>query len=243
MSKPLCAVSIHDVMPQTLSRCEDLFDLCTQQAITPVTLLVVPGQHWTAADLVRLRAMLSSGAVLAGHGWQHQVDRAQLRGPLAHLHSLLMSGDVAEHLALDSDAIAALIRRCHGWFAAQGLPEPALYVPPAWAMGRISRTALAALPFSLYEYFGGVYAVDAKAFRASPVAGFEAAGWRVPVVGAWNALARRRAMLAGQWRISLHPDDLSLGLRHQLRQLLQTVERPVCYSDLLADDGCPLHLA
>ena len=230
---PLCAVSIHDVMPETLSQCEELFGLCQQQHIKPITLLVVPGKPWSVSDLARLRTMLASGGVLAGHGWSHHIDTASLRGIGPKLHSLLISKDVAEHLVLDEVGIAALIHRCHHWFEANHLPAPSLYVPPAWAMGRLGRTALNDLPFSQYEYFAGVYFATSGHFVRSPVVGFEAtSAWRAHAVGAWNRLARLRAERVGQWRISLHPEDLSLGLQSQLRDFLRAPGVAVDYAEL-----------
>ena len=233
-ASPLCAVSIHDVMPATLSQCEALFALCQTRGIRPVTLLIVPGQPWADDDLRRLRHMLAAGAVAAGHGWTHQIDTRQLRGLGPRLHSVLMSKDVGEHLLLDAAGIAALIARCYDWFSANALPAPTLYVPPAWAMGRISRAALQGLPFSQYEYFAGVYDSAQARFEPSPVVGFEAVSpWRAHVVGAWNRLARARAQRGGRWRISLHPQDLSLGLSAQLRRFLSEVEQPVDYTALM----------
>ncbi|MCB1755563.1 MAG: polysaccharide deacetylase family protein [Gammaproteobacteria bacterium] len=234
MRSPRCAVSIHDVMPETLSRCEKLFAQCQRCDITRVTLLVVPGRTWIPDDIERLKNLLSRGAVLAGHGWRHRIDTSDLRGFAPCLHSLLMSRNVAEHLVLDENGIDALIRRCHAWFVEHDLPEPALYVPPAWAMGKIARGRLDELPFRFYEYFSGVYDSDRRCFVRSPVVGFEADSfWRAGVVGGWNSLSRRLAGLSGQWRISLHPDDLSLALHGQLQDFLRDVENPVTYTDLM----------
>ena len=63
------------------------------------------------------------------------------------------------------DGVIELMQQCYDWFAASRLPQPALYVPPAWAMGAIGRTRLAADgPFRLYELFGGVFDAGAREY-------------------------------------------------------------------------------
>ncbi len=57
------------------------------------------------------------------------------RSAYHRLHAALISRDVAEHLSRPAHELVALVHRCHGWFAAHGLPAPTLYVPPAWALG------------------------------------------------------------------------------------------------------------
>ncbi len=136
---PRALISIHDVMPETREQVSQILALLPQgpQAIT---LLVVPGSNWQTADLDWLHQLQQQGYPLAGHGWLH---RCEPPISLYHrLHSLLLSRRVAEHLSLSASGIDALIRNCHQWF---------LDVPPAWAMGSISRAQLAAMPFRLFE--------------------------------------------------------------------------------------------
>jgi hypothetical protein len=45
------------------------------------------------------------------------------------------------------DESLGLMRRCHGWFADNGLSSPTLYVPPAWALGDLGCRHLCGLPF------------------------------------------------------------------------------------------------
>jgi hypothetical protein len=165
-------VSVHDVMPETLVRVQHLLDLCAVINPGPVTLLVVPGRAWDASGIKRLHAWQAQGHRLAGHGWVHRVERF---GGLGHrLHGLLISRRVAEHLALDADGIARLIRRCHSWFADQGLGPPDLYVPPAWALGSIPPRNLARLPFTRYEVLSGVRDAATTRLRPLPLLGYEA---------------------------------------------------------------------
>jgi predicted deacetylase len=212
--------SIHDVMPETLDRVEAIFSRLSGQGMGPVTLLVVPGRSWQSSDLDRLRGLVERGAELAGHGWVHEVE--SIRGVKHRLHSALISKRVAEHLALDAGGCIDLMQRCHAWFSQHGLPEPALYVPPAWAMGPVRRSALEDLPFERFETIAGVYDARRREFRRLPLLGFEVeAGWQRVLVGRWNAVNLAWGRRADRpIRLGVHPNDLSLLLSDQLERLI-----------------------
>ena len=129
------------------------------------------------------------GFVLAGHGWHHKTQRID---SWSHrIHSALLSRDVAEHLALDDDTILALMNRCHRWFCEHGFHPPDLYVPPAWAMGRISNNRLSDSPFRYFEMTSGLF--DSQSMRRVnlPLAGFEAdTVSRATFLRGWNRLNR-----------------------------------------------------
>ncbi len=229
---PEVLVSIHDLMPQTMPAVRETIALLEQHRVSPVTLLVVPGTGWGSADIDELRALQRAGYRLAGHGWRHEV--ARIRRPYHRLHSLLISRQVAEHLDLDTDGIIDLIRRCHHWFADHGLEPPALYVPPAWAMGRVSAVQLIEeTPFGLYEDFNGVLDARSGCYHPIPMLGYEAdRAIRVPIIRAWNALNRWRGTRSGRLRIGLHPYDLGLRLGSQLARDLATYPSAIDYQAL-----------
>ncbi|EIC23111.1 polysaccharide deacetylase family protein [Thiorhodovibrio frisius] len=224
-SDPLSLVSVHDVMPETLTVIERTLETLSSLNVGPVTLLVVPGRDWSAADLTRLHALAQQGHELAAHGWRHQAERI---GGLYHrLHALFLSRTVAEHLALDADGIMALLKRSQDWFIQQGFPPPALYVPPAWAMGAITRARLSAEgPFARYEVFGGIYEAATQEWRPTPMLGYEAdTPARVLPLKLWNALNRRRARAAEVIRIGIHPHDLDYALAGDLKADLKRFDR------------------
>lgn len=209
-------VSIHDVMPETLGAVQACLDECHRQDVRRVHLLVVPGRGWSAAQLQQLRTWVSEGCVLAGHGWLHHCD--VIDRPYHRLHSALMSRNVAEHLALDAKGIAALMKRCHDWFAIEQLPQPSLYVPPAWALGSIGRRRLCATGFGFVETVRGVKDLRAEQWKLGPLLGYEAdTPLRSRVLSAWNRANRRAAVLHGTVRIGIHPHDLELPLGEELR--------------------------
>jgi len=55
--EPCLIASVHDVMPETLSRVEHLTARLENAGLQPVLLLVVPGRNWQEADLARLRTL------------------------------------------------------------------------------------------------------------------------------------------------------------------------------------------
>lgn len=213
-------LSIHDVMPETLSRVGAILDDCRRQGWPPATLLVVPGRDWQPDAIDQLRRWHAQGHALAAHGWFHHAHR--VRGLRHRLHSALISRDAAEHLALGRKAIATLMQASHDWFASHDLPAPSLYVPPAWALGDIDRASLRQLPFQHIEVTAGVIDVASGKLEAQPLIGFEAdTGLRARALDAWNrgqiALARRSGRTL---RVGIHPHDPELAMASQLQAIL-----------------------
>ena len=221
---------MHDVMPETLALTDGILKRLHSAGLDLATLLVVPGCNWQTNDLDQLRRFCEAGAELAGHGWTHRADTPR---DLKHrLHSLFISRNAAEHLSLSTEEIAALIRRCHDWFGERDLPQPDLYVPPAWAMGRVPQALLDQLPFCRYETLAGVYDSATRIFTPSPMVGYETDTWlRALPVRAWNALNRAAAGRRRPLRVAIHPRDFELKLAGDLEQLIAAGGRALSYRD------------
>lgn len=215
-------VSIHDVMPDTLDRVAALVERVRAQGHTAVTLLVVPGCAWQPPQIEQLQRWQAEGLELAAHGWFH---RTQVRGLYHRVHSRLISGTVAEHLALDSDGIAALMNASAQWFPDHGLAPPTTYVPPAWALGALPRQRLGALPFHRVEVTSGLVETRSGHLHRLPLAGFEAVNRPTAVfLRGWNAWQTRRARTTGRpLRVGIHPYDPELRLADQLHHTLATI--------------------
>ena len=221
-------ISIHDVMPHTLTQTEAIVDRLHDAGLHVVTLLVVPGKDWSPERLERLGTLLDRGAVAAGHGWTHRADT--IRGLYHQVHSAVLSRDAAEHLSLKPSEIRALIDRCYTWFEQHGLDAPALYVPPAWAMGPISKKELDQLPFVRYEVLSGVYDSIDRRFRCSPMIGFEAdTRFRSIACRAWNRANLAAAGNRHPVRVAIHPGDFSLMLADDLARMIDAGGRALGY--------------
>lgn len=218
-------------MPETLALTGGILERLHGAGLGLATLLIVPGRGWQTDDLEQLRRFCQAGAELAGHGWTHRADPPR---DLKHrLHSLLISRNAAEHLSLSGEQISELIRRCHHWFSAHELPQPELYVPPAWAMGSVPRAVLDKLPFRRYETLAGIYDTTTHRFTRSPMVGYETDTWlRALPVRAWNALNSAVAGRERPLRVAIHPHDFQLRLSGDLERLIQAGGRALSYREL-----------
>jgi len=218
-------VSIHDLMPHTLDRVGRIIDWLEARGVPPATLLVVPGRPWTEREIDRIRGWSEAGHPLAGHGWLHET---RPRKFVHRIHAALISRNVAEHLALDSKGVLDLIVRSREWFLRQRLPDPELYVPPAWALGPLSLRDQAAVPYRMIETTRGLLfptGAPRPRFESLPLAGYEAdTAWREGFLRRWNAHQAATSVRRGRpLRISIHPHDLELRLADQLEAQLAAV--------------------
>ncbi|NJN48277.1 MAG: hypothetical protein HC808_19370, partial [Candidatus Competibacteraceae bacterium] len=82
----------------------------------------------------QLRKWASAGIELAGHGWRHVISNW---GGIRHrLHGLVLSRNVAEHLALSPPEIMALLEANFRWFMDHDLPAPRIYCAPGLGDGQ-----------------------------------------------------------------------------------------------------------
>lgn len=213
--------SIHDVWPETLAPVEELLAWIQRHQQGPVMLLVTPGKPWREADLDRLRRWQSQGHPLAAHGWHHRA--REVTGWSHRLHSTMISRGLAEHLALESREIVELVHRSFEWFAENDLPAPRWYVPPAWAMGRLTREQWTTLPCRFFETLSGVYDNHTGRRWWLPLTGFEAdTRGRAFFLSLFNAANLSLSRLTGRpARLAIHPHDLSYRLGEKLRRFLQ----------------------
>jgi hypothetical protein len=234
MPQATCLASLHDVMPETWTEVNEILAWLKERNVPPVTLLVVPGRQWSSDQIRQLRAWADEGHPLAAHGWYHHVER--IRGLRHRLHATLISRNVAEHLVLNSDEILGLLKRSKNWFSEQGLPTPELYVPPAWALGPISKGNLRKAPYSCIEVTRGLIRPDKLSKLKLPLTGFEAdTALREAFLRRWNARAVKQAKRTGRpLRLSIHPYDLQLRVADQLETIVQLEWRYLRYEQALS---------
>ena len=232
MSSITALISVHDVMPETFSEVEYCLQQLNHIAPEKITLLVVPGKLWSEAQIHQLHVWQQQGFQLAAHGWEH---RCKTPANLHHkLHSLLISRNVAEHLSCSEQELKQLLARSHDWFVDNDFQSPIIYVPPAWAMGRFSKSALIDSPFRIYENLHSVIDLKNNQQYTLPLLGFEADNVLRAVflrgfnrINWWLAKYQKRPL-----RIGIHPFDFNYHIANQLSQFLHADIHAIAYDEI-----------
>lgn len=221
-------------MPQHMGKVSAILQGLPAPCRKNLLLLIVPGLDWRKEQIACLRTWRQQGHILAGHGWLHQASGP--RNLYHRIHGALISRNAAEHLSLSEPEIEDMIRRNFQWFADKDLGAPDYYVPPAWAMGRISRRRLRQLPYRFYETTSGLYDCRLNRFTCLPLTGYEADNFfREHSLRLWNQLNIIACSSRRPVRISIHPNDFSLRLAQSLRRHLKAVNQTVHYHALATD--------
>ncbi|MFW5731227.1 MAG: polysaccharide deacetylase family protein [Desulfonatronovibrionaceae bacterium] len=213
-------ISIHDIFPQSLKQTASIVDFADRHGLGPLILLISPGFAWKAGEVEVLQKLCARGHIPAGHGWDHDIQG--FKGFYHRLHGLILSRRQAEHLALEPGELKAMIGKCYSWFSRHKLPAPDLYVPPAWAMGRLTRQDLQKLPFRWYETLTGIYDSHRDIFYNLPLMGFQAdTALRKVFLNIFNRSSLAAGgILSRPVRVALHPFDFQLRLGNFLRDML-----------------------
>lgn len=224
-------VSIHDVMPNTLGRVLMLLEKMQHLENRYITLLIVPGLEWSREHLDTLHRLEEEQYTFAGHGWKHKTNH--ISGFYHRLHSALISRNAAEHLSLSREEINRLMEDCYQWFKTNSFTPPDMYVPPAWAMGNISKEDLNSAPFRYFENTSGF--MDSKSGKqlTLPLVGFEADNAiRRVSLAFWNGMNVILGSEKRPVRVSVHPYDAELMLQNSLGNTLKRVTRAIDYHAL-----------
>ena len=223
-------VSIHDATPQNLDDIESIIQILQNQFdINKICILVIPGLNWNEIQLQRLRSWQKDGLEIAAHGWNH---KAQDKKSFYHkIHSILMSANCAEHLSKKRQEIVKIIRHSYNWFIINDFKKPLLYVPPAWALGKITKQDLDRLAFTHYECTTGM--VHNKKYCFLPLLGFKEKTY----IGAmlrrfFNSLNYFMAYFTGSIRIAIHPKDFTLYLKKDIEKYLSRSSEAVLLYEL-----------
>ena len=131
-------ISIHDVSPKNLDKIKSIINFLQNQfQINKICILVIPGLNWNKKQIQKLQSWQHDGIEIAAHGWKH---RAQNKKSFYHkIHSLIISANCAEHLSKNRQEIIDIVKRSYSWFIDNGFKKPTLYVPPSWALGKITK--------------------------------------------------------------------------------------------------------
>ena len=224
--------SLHDVCPDSFDLAETIVERLSVAGVHPLCILIIPSGDWAPRQLDALRRWERDGHTLAGHGWSHR--SAPPRTIHHRLHSFFFSRDAAEHLGRTNAELQEIIQLGARWFASVGLTAPALYVPPAWAIGELPLRSFSETPYRWVETLTGIYSVRAHRFTRLPLVGFEAdTRFRARALRGLNGMNRLVARAAGRpIRIAIHPHDFELLLADDLAQLVRGAHRVVSLASL-----------
>lgn len=231
-------ITLHDVMPGRLDEIEYCLGRLDEAGIQQCYLLVVPGRSWSVADHRRLITWADKGHILVAHGWYHQAKTVS--GLYHKLHSLVLSKDVAEHMALAEDEVIGLMQRSRDWFDSHGYPSPDYYVPPAWALGKISAGRLGETGFTYVETTSSIFHLPSRQRRRLPLLGFETDHrLQAHLLGLSNLVNLQLTKLMSYIslgtpviRFSLHPADYKLLLAPTIDRYLSQLQ-PILLTDQL----------
>lgn len=226
-------LSVHDVMPKTFSDVKGIISLLERYQMGPVTLLIVPGKEWKENEITLLKGLEKKGYNLAGHGWTHKT--LKIKSFKHRIHSVVLSRNSAEHLSLKAENIKKIIQSSYRWFQDVGLKSPFLYVPPGWALGKVSVNDLRDLPFRLYETLTGLYDSEIDLTYRLPLIGFEAdKRLRILSLRVSNSLNKAMVRISNRpVRIGIHPTDLRLGLASSIFSTLKQCDEFVSYKEVM----------
>ena len=224
-------ISIHDVRPDNIDAIKNIKQLLNNQYnIHKICLLVIPGCKWNHIQIEQLKKWQSDHCQIAAHGWEHVSDNKK---SLYHLlHALIISGNSAEHLSKHSWDILNLMKKSYDWFVSNGFTPPRLYVPPAWALGKIKTEDLLNLPFKNFECTTGV--LHKGKYKFLPLVGFIATSQaRAYLQKFFNFLNFQMAKMIGVIRISIHPEDFDHYLSNDANKYLSRIKETILLHEII----------
>jgi uncharacterized protein len=224
--RALC-VSIHDVAPDTWSRCRLLLQAIHAVANIPVTLLAVPNYHrhnnYTYSQFDRLlEKRLSLGDELALHGYSH-LDEGMAPANLWNkfVRKIYTQGE-AEFYAIDTDEARRRLNLGIDWFDRNHWPITG-FVAPAWLLGKGSWQALKEFPFRYTTTMRQFHVLPQHAAIRSPSLVYGARNFCCKQLSfARNAILNHSLQDVPILRIGLHPNDvLHPDIVKNVQQLLE----------------------
>ena len=224
-------ISIHDVAPENINTIENIVNVLRfKYNITKLSLLIIPGLNWNTEQIKKMKNWQVQGIQVVAHGWTHV---AQKKKSFLHIiHSFIISKDCAEHLSKNREDIVHLINKSFNWFIKNNFESPTLYVPPAWALGKINRNDIFLLPFDMVECTTGMF-YKGK-YRFLPLIGFEAKTLiRSKLLKFFNVINFIFGKLVGIVRITVHPNDFNLLLSDDVKMYLNNANNTIFLNELM----------
>ena len=206
-------IRLHDVSPYTWDACAEWIELCTSLGLPPLDLFVIPRHEGGPSDrgaglppdfVKRLLGLRAAGHPLWIHGWTHRA----------------AFGD-GEFSGMDPVLVAERARRALLDWKEAGLPEPAGFCPPRWAMPSAALPAIFQLGFKQVDLRLSVARPGETEWSPS----ISSWGGRGFLAGLWDRTLplQRRILSPFHVRVALHPSDLAGPARRGMEKVLATL--------------------
>ena len=243
----LLAAVVHDVAPDTWSRCRVLIAALEGLGITPLSLLVVPRFHGSPRHVAFERWLLQRAALgdeLVLHGYDH-LDPLPAHGPRAWWQRRVYTQGEGEFSALGRDEALRRLRAGRGWLGTLGI-RPAGFVAPAWLMSAGTWEALREQPLRYTCTRRDVLLLpDGPSLRSAAQVWSSRSVWRRAASIAWNSGLQHWQSERLLTRLELHPADAAHASawnswRRVAVAAMAQRRQPVCLrevADLLSDAG------
>ena len=223
-------ISIHDVGPESLNQVENIISrLSSKFDMNKLSILVIPGLNWEKKHINKIKSWQNNGIKIAAHGWLHKSKK--IKTIYHKFHSIIISAKCAEHLSINRQDINNIVSNSYNWFIENDFQSPYLYVPPAWALGKIKRTDLNKLNFTHFECTTGF--IHNNKYHFLPLIGFEEKFlWKSLLRRFFNSFNFMLASFTGVVRIAIHPNDFNLYLKKDIEKYLNKCDEAILLNEL-----------
>jgi predicted deacetylase len=236
-------VSIHDVHPESFHAAVEQVAFCESLGVRRLSILVVPDFHRrtpfeTSQKLVAwLRSRQDLGDEVVLHGLYHHND-AHDASPRFLFFNRFYTSNEAEFLNLDFQDACSRMSYGKERLERAGL-HPVGFVAPAWLMSRDVCRAVFYVGFLYTNTVRSIVPASGKTIRCQSLCYSARAEWRQAASLAWNSglwqLKRHHQVV----RLSLHPNDLTVGsFRSQISRILSSASylgfHSTTYRDLIS---------
>ena len=211
---PAICVVLHDVAPETWSRCERLLAAIDALGAIPLTLLVVPEYHSRRSierepafvRAIERRILRGDETVL--HGLFHLDDgKVSTGSPVAWVKRRCYTRGEGEFSTLSEAQAWERLQQGLGCFRRLGWPVDG-FVAPAWLMSRGTRSAISRTTLRYTSTRRRLYRLpDWQPFTSPSLVWSVSTHWRRRLSAHYNHWLRQRLQHAPLLRLGLHPVD------------------------------------
>jgi uncharacterized protein len=222
-------VSLHDVSPLTLARCEKILSDLSKSGVHQVSLLAIPNHHGRAP--VRedgsfqswLARQVETGHEPVLHGYFHQRQKRRADSWFSKLTTEVYTAGEGEFFDLSFDSAAKLLG--DGLADLAFLPRKVIgFVAPAWLLSEAAEKAVRSTGFTYTTRIGCVRSFKPLSeIKSRSLVWSTRAKWRVSASLYWNRVLAIAKGNAPVLRVSIHPADIDQSrVWQQIGEIIET---------------------